>query len=288
VLADLIDAVARGRLALAEVGGITPAELDALYELAAARLDVGRNREAADILAGLLTLFPYAARAWRAYGVALHRLLEIEPARRAYDAALLLDPDELTARCYRGEVLLYLGEKAAARVDLELAARSSDPTLRRRAVELLALLGPLDRWEPPRPASTPAPAPVDRFVMPDQTPLPLSPSRFTDAEPTEITQVLRREVTAVFAPAEPTSSAPPAAPARHDTAITSTAIIRRGPGPRPSRGTSTALIPGRGPHDPSEEVTATSTKAPGAPEPREITHTAIIRHRYGLPVGEDD
>ncbi|MEL6546501.1 MAG: tetratricopeptide repeat protein, partial [Myxococcota bacterium] len=123
-LADLTDAVSRGRLTLSELAVIRPDELSALFELACERLDTQRNSDAAALLACLVALFPYDARFWRAYGIALHRELALDAARAAYDAALVLAPGDDTARCYRGEIALYQGDIAGARHDLERVVKN--------------------------------------------------------------------------------------------------------------------------------------------------------------------
>src|SRR5690606_3363596 len=120
-IGDLTDALALGRLTAGELAALAPLELDALYELGAQRLDTERFEDAVAIFAGLVTLFPYTARYWRAYGVALHRSMELVRAAAAYEAALRLEPEHLLTRLYRAEVLIYAGRAAEAAADLELA-----------------------------------------------------------------------------------------------------------------------------------------------------------------------
>lgn len=185
---DLVDAVARGRLALAELAGMTERELDALYMLAVARLDAQRVHEAKTLLAGLLTLFPYRAAYWRAYGIALQRSRLYVEAKQAYDAALLLEPGHSAATCHRGEVSLYLGDEAAARIDLQAALTATDPTIARRAKDLLGLLDRVTPTPMPPTLTTRATEDTTTFVLRDATPLPLTESRFDEREPAEVTQ----------------------------------------------------------------------------------------------------
>lgn len=124
-LTALIDAVARGHLSLAEVSALSETELDALYELAAERLDTGRLPEAIAIFAGLVALFPFSARYWRGLGVAQHRSGAYPAAVAAYAASLALEPEHARTRCYRGEANLHLGRKEAALADLETVCDAS-------------------------------------------------------------------------------------------------------------------------------------------------------------------
>lgn len=176
-LGDLTDALSRGRLTLAELAVIRPHELNALFELACERLDTERDRDAATLLACLVALFPYDPRYWRAYGIALHRLLDLDGARAAYDAAIALAPESDSSRCYRGEIALYQEDRAIARRDLEWVVAHGRPALRRRA---LALLDHLDGRAIPR---APGPRPVipdaGEFTLTDLTPLPLRDGRFS-------------------------------------------------------------------------------------------------------------
>jgi tetratricopeptide (TPR) repeat protein len=262
-LDDLTDALARGRLTAAELAGLTPRELDAVFAAGSQRLDDGRWAEAAVIFGALAALFPYGARTWRAWGVALHRLLECERARAAYDAALLLEPDHLHTLCYRGEVLLYLGRTVEARADLERVARSGHRTLSGRARTLLIHLDRLAGWQP-LPERPPPPPSDATLSLADGRSLPLEASRFTDEDAPvtrEITQTAR-----LFAPQ----------PLEHEV-------------------TDTAVIPGRprAPTAPLPPLDATSTDVVdrrGAPpllhpgdtdliDRRESENTAVVRRR---------
>ena len=93
-LVDLTQAVAQGRLALAEVAAISGDELDAIYETAVMRLDTGRPVEGAKMLAALVVLYPFAHEYWRAYAIALMRLGERQAAMRATDMARALAPNQ--------------------------------------------------------------------------------------------------------------------------------------------------------------------------------------------------
>ncbi len=176
-LGDLADALSRGRLTLAELAVMRPAELNALFELACERLDTERDADAGALLACLVALFPYDPRYWRAYGIALHRRLDLDGARAAYDAAIALAPDSDSSRCYRGEVALYQEDRTIARRDLEWVVANGRPALRRRALALLEHLEgrAVPRKRGPRPVIPDA----GEFTLTDLTPLPLKDGRFT-------------------------------------------------------------------------------------------------------------
>ncbi|MBC7792086.1 MAG: hypothetical protein H7Z43_00130, partial [Clostridia bacterium] len=72
--------------------GITPNELNAIYETAAARMDLGRAGEAARMLGALVVLYPFGADYWRAYALALQTLGDMDGARRATAMTLLITP----------------------------------------------------------------------------------------------------------------------------------------------------------------------------------------------------
>ncbi|MEK7704666.1 MAG: hypothetical protein AAB426_06870 [Myxococcota bacterium] len=248
---DLCDALALGRLTLAELALIPNDELEAVFALASEYLDTQRDADAATLCAGLVTLSPYNAKYWRAYGIALHRLAELREARVAYDIALVLDPRAVAIYCDRGEVQLYLGNIEAARADLERAAHSGVPETERRSRDLLALLERLASAltpEPEQPA-TPARTDTSRFVLADGRALPLSKSSFDTSPNTTVPQLLD----------EPTTRTAQLAPAR----------LRPPPSVLRERGTDTALLPGRG-------------------KQREVTRTAVTRRRDGELVLVDE
>ena len=311
-MAVLVDAIARGRLSVAELCGLSPEELEVLGELGAQHLDTGRDREAVRIFGGLVALFPYAARHWRGYAVALHRIGAWEQARASYDAALLLEPDVLEMFCYRGEVLLYLGEINAARPDLERAMESAYPEIRQRAEELLRCARELQGWTPP-PRRVIA---VDRsggFSLGDGRALPLKESPLEESEPevdpvdAEATQVHQQrgwEDTQIRIMVPLSRERTAQVPALEEQKENRDSLKNIGALPRletsttglmfaPNEGTDTALIPGRGgsarPAPISQDGTDTAL-LPGRGETEEfpVEHTAISRRRMGLPLMHDE
>jgi hypothetical protein len=293
--ADLTDALARGRLTLAEVAAIPPSELDALYELGAQCLDTERDAEAVDLLGGLVALFPFAAAYWRAYAIALHRCLELERARAAYEAALLLQPDHARTRCYRSEVLLYLGHKDEARAELGTLVASPDKGVAERAGDLLRRFDVLDDWRPEPVARTADEGEPEPFELDDARALPLVDSRFqtpaADYAPTprEVTNTAR-----VFAPVASPDAAPQPLWAQDET---DTALLPGRPDPADSAQhlgrrddttetgilraraeiTDTGILPGRGPGEGDD--TADPRRGDPVPARREKTGTDLIPGR---------
>jgi hypothetical protein len=298
---ELCDALARGRISLAELAGITARELDAVFALGTDCLEQNRDADAATLLGGLVSLFPFDARYVRAYGVALHRLSDWPAAKAAYLAALAMQPGHALTSCHLGEVLLGLGDHAAAREALTLAA--GDSAVAPRAKELLR------RLEPPSFLTTAAETTgkltsgetSQRFVLRDARPLPLATSRLAALEhgPISEAQLMSDETSASMRRPveldrdETTATATmPAAPAvrRFARQVTDTALLpdRQGAsGPvakaRPDESTDTAQI-----HRRRESTdTAQVERRARAERSPEVTHTAIIRRGSGLPLELD-
>lgn len=74
-------------------------------------------------------------------GTAYGRMNRAEEARTAFAEAVRLDPGYLEARLNYGITLAALGEIAAAREQLEVAAQGSDPVIKRTAENVLGQLG---------------------------------------------------------------------------------------------------------------------------------------------------
>ncbi len=200
VLSDITDALARGRLTLAELLQLTAAELDALTDCAVRRMSVGMLADAVTLFRSRVTLEPYCARAWRGLGVALHRQADYPQARAAYEAALLLAPEHHQTGGYLGEVLWHIGERVLAQQRLStVAAQSSDAAAAHRAAEVLLLLQAAEPAVqaalPPRQAAEPVadadhmledgfgaplPNPAGRFAQAASSPAELSLAEVTD------------------------------------------------------------------------------------------------------------
>lgn len=94
-------------------------EVEVQARLATALLRSRRWVEAADVLQRVVDQRPEDGAAWFNLAVACQAARRLGAAERAWDRALQLDPDNLAARGYRGEVLLDLHEWAAAAADFE-------------------------------------------------------------------------------------------------------------------------------------------------------------------------
>jgi tetratricopeptide (TPR) repeat protein len=285
----LADAVARARLSLADIAGISETELEVLFELGAVRLDAGLAEEAATIFAGLTTIFPFQVKYWRAHGIALQRGRRYVEAVRAYDVALLLAADDALTRCYRGECHLYLGHKEAAGKDLAAAAAAVEkPEARERAQRLLLALSALASWQPPaEPARLPTPAaPAEAprqegFTLADARPLPLPATPLAECDEAlatgrilshdEVTRTAR--VFVALAPSPVEATAIEAIPQEQEPAPpegTQTAVVSRRRAPPQASGTQTAVVPRR--RDPPR-----ASSSPGSdPASGDGTHTALV------------
>ena len=304
--AHLTDALARGRLVPAELAAISPPELEALFEHATARMEVGQEEEAVALLGALVALFPFAPKYWRAYGIALHRLLDLEKAARAYSASLVLDPGHNESLCYRGEIYLYLGRYEDARYDFLQAQIGAKASLKRRAKQLLEFLQRLLQNAPTQ-DSRPGPEVLsdDRTLTlgDGHTTLPLEISAFEEEDPEPLSQEIT-QTARVFAPVlneeRSASSDHVPLPLGEETAPNLTAPLSLDPvetaplipSPIEERAEDPALqyaeldddtdlIPGRPKALAMEEQWSTQVLSP---MDREATDTAVLRRRRGVPL----
>lgn len=118
----------RGRASLGAAGGWTAEEMRLVADVGYALAEQGRADEAITIFEGLAALAPATAYFQASLGALWLRKGEPGRAVEYLDAALASDPADLNALTNRGEALLQLGEREAARRDLQRVARSSaDP-----------------------------------------------------------------------------------------------------------------------------------------------------------------
>ncbi len=268
---ELARAVAEGRLALAEIAAISPDELDAIYETAVMRLDVGRYAEAARMLAALVVLYPFAIEYWRAYAIALKHLGEDAAAQRARAMVRSLDPgtpEDLVRE--------LLGDH---KVDEATNPHIVAPVESTAVFELRDV------------------APRTRHASDSENTEPrIAHAPHTSGEVTQTTQAMSPEITltSVAAPAtaplEPTDrihwpieAEPTSLTSKHGVPTTPrpqarersvTALVDRRP--RPIEGGDTARIDRRF----KRRITT-------SPLPIDDSLTAIVRRRKGLPLGED-
>ena len=193
VMDNLCDALARGRLCLAELILLDPPELEAMYEIGIGRIETGRIDEAITIHQALVALYAYSAMYWRALGLALHLGGRLEAAMLAYQLALHLDPDHLLTVCYLGELKLFCGMPEEAYPLLERVARSQHPQASKRALQLIGMpMAPPLPDVPPITYIQAREITTDTFELADGSPLPM-PRPDTDTQIQAFPQV--REVT---------------------------------------------------------------------------------------------
>ncbi|MEC9466213.1 MAG: bacterial transcriptional activator domain-containing protein [Myxococcota bacterium] len=209
IQSPLCDGLVRGRLSIAEICGLEQAELDALCELGAEKLELGLIPESLSVFAGLIALYPFDARFWRCYAIALHHGGHLNEAQRACEAALLLEPNASSAQ-------RHLRSLAEAQVPEPF--NSSPETHDETPHFSLSNGEPL----PLNPSTFPAPEAPIPAPAPEPTVIAAPPLRSE-----EITEVTER----------------PASPLRE---VTQTAIVRRRPqaprAPHRREGTQTAII----------------------------------------------
>lgn len=283
----LTQALREGRLALAEVAGITSRELDAIYETAAMRLDLGRADEAVRMLGALVVLYPFGAEYWRAYSIALNALGDEAAALRAHAMAESIEPTppppeptvtnasaEPTETNYKSELtqpsaddarLVAMGTQVTS--PTETMGAPPKPVAPREPILPPESTAPTATMAPRAPK---APAPyvrqgpiIDKFERPEGTQPTATIVRPEKLEP-------RRTVTmpkATWPSDEPDEIERPAKRRRPDTAIIDVYRLR----------------------DSEEDARIERrmrTRAAAGFDPNDKEHTAIIRRRAGLPLGD--
>lgn len=214
---QITDAISRGRLCLAEGCGLTRAELDALCELGAEKLELGLVDEAVTVLRGLVALYPFSAKYYECLGIALLRAGQAQSAAIALKLASTLCPNDLTIRITLLEALLKAGLFEQARQSC--SEIPGDPQLPGASLHRLSIIKAcLDDVSaqalPPQAVSAPRPATKRTFKLPNGEPLPLKNSQY------EVTQPY------ITAP-EIESAPPPTTLMTFDESVTITAIVRR-------------------------------------------------------------
>lgn len=267
--ADLADALARGRLCMAEVADIRPAELNALFEVGARRLEHGAVEDAVQVMAALAMLFPYSAKYWRGYAVCLHRQGTLEQAAAAYRAAVLLDPDHGMSQCYLGEVLVQLGDSAGLAY-VRAASQSADESARARATVLLRALQPqVAPAEPPGAVQALSVEPTDPlFSAEDGRPLPLQDGRFSVDDGRALRPTPEPVTDRMFVAAAP-----------REVTGTDTALVPLSPAPAKLRDNSQASV--------TAQVDRRPRPAPQPSRPPPVLPTAWRRRKQGLPLTDE-
>lgn len=219
-LVHLTHALALGQVTLGEMAGITLAELDALYEMGARRLEADRDQEAQALFAALVTLFPYCDRYWRAYAIALERCAAYPAAINSYHNAQVLAPDDEVARAGLERCARWLEQTQQGRSD---TGTPSEPLPKPQGFAL----------SDGRPLPLAAPPTQAQISLEHDTPRPAQQARVEEPTLTHATGYcpnrLSSGAAAIAADAgdsawqrqEPTQSARP------NREVTMTAIVRR-------------------------------------------------------------
>ncbi len=120
-----VDAVLAQGVTLADLHGMTKAELDAVLALACADLREGRPEAAVERLAQLVRFAPDDRRHLVAYAMALQQLRQYDAAAKFYGYALLMEATDALCALRIGECLAAQAQWAPARDAFEAAIRLS-------------------------------------------------------------------------------------------------------------------------------------------------------------------
>ncbi len=121
----LVDAMLHHGVTPADLRGITPDELEAVYSVTLEALAAGQVDEAFEHAALLVSNDPWDRRYHLVLGLCLQHFDLHETAARSYAHALALDATDALATYRIGECLLAMGELALAREALEDAVKLS-------------------------------------------------------------------------------------------------------------------------------------------------------------------
>ncbi len=123
---EVHQAVVKGDLTLAQVGGFTPEELDSAYAATCKLITTGKLKAALQVAGYLILIDPWQGRNYYLTGVCFHRLGQCERAVHYYQVALKFDEDAVTTIAL-GEAKLVLGERKEARLLLQRGVRLAQP-----------------------------------------------------------------------------------------------------------------------------------------------------------------
>ncbi len=120
-----LDAVLHHGLTPAQLAGITPQELEAVYALGYADLQAGRLDEAMERMAFLVQQDPWERRYHIAFAYCLQQAGQWASAGRFYAQALLIDATDAGCAMRAGECLEAMGALDEAREAYEAAVKLS-------------------------------------------------------------------------------------------------------------------------------------------------------------------
>ncbi len=129
-LGELKEAVAKGTLTLAEIGGFTEEELEGAYVCACKYADMGQLPEAMQIAGYLIFVSPQNASYYQLVGICMQRLNQYDMADRYFGLAMALDKEDPMTLVYRGESQIMGGrvDEGVKLVKDGLEAANTDPS----------------------------------------------------------------------------------------------------------------------------------------------------------------
>ncbi len=224
--------------------GFTRAELDALCELGAEKLELGLIQESITVLRGLVALYPYSPKYYLCLGLALMKGEQFGAAASSLELAATLSPHDPIILLYLIEAQLRCGQLTQAQktADLFLVPENLSDSLQsrwqliQRCLEQLKSKPEITKTslaQPKEPTPKPQRAPVT-FKLPNGKSLPLEKSSY--------------EVTQPWIPISETEKTQTDTPLMtFDESITITAVVRRRKPIRPaasqdSEVTQTAVV----------------------------------------------
>ena len=126
-----------GTLNLADLAGFSDDEINACYAMACQKIAVGDLDEAMKLFLLLCLLAHDRSKHWRGLGLTFHRRKIYESANIMYNLALKRDPNDIIARAFNAECLLWMNKRVQARHEAELAIALGTASSKREDVAYL-------------------------------------------------------------------------------------------------------------------------------------------------------
>lgn len=135
----------KGEMTWAEVEGMTQSQAASIAEKACELSAAGNHDGAFVILDGLVAMNPKDSAAWAALGTVEQKREKFDAAKKAYDAAIALDPKSAVALANRGELRLSQGDSEGVQ-DLAAAVAADEACVTKAAMRARALLVALTQF----------------------------------------------------------------------------------------------------------------------------------------------
>jgi tetratricopeptide (TPR) repeat protein len=223
----------------------------------------GQPKRAIEICRVQLAQMPGHMSGQIVFGQALYESGEFDEARKVFEIALTLDPENLIALRSLGDMSLQSGNTAEAR-RWYMRLLDADP----KDTAVIALVSEIDASAEGAPIPTPQSVPIDEDAGDQQIPF------IADAEGTPIKPELQPEVAAAGQSDAPAQAAPEAshAPAPEPTA------------PPPSPQSAAPQPPATPPRAPEPEHARAPEPEPSAAPPTEVSPPPGLERHYPEPV----